>query len=79
MIEVYVDDWCKDCGEFESKLVRNTTEFRDYISLYENVTRKTDTMIICKHRDRCRCIAKYIENQIKKKQQCNKKEDVKDE
>ena len=79
MIELKVDDWCKDCGEFEPELVRDTTEFRDYVSLYENVTRKTDTMIICKHRDRCRCIAKYIENQIKKKQQCNKKEDVKDE
>ena len=79
MIELKVDDWCKDCGEFEPELVRDTTEFRDYVSLYENVTRKTDTMIICKHRDRCRCIAKYIENQIKKKKQCNKKEDVKDE
>ena len=79
MIEVYVDDWCKDCGEFESKLVRNTTEFRDYASLYENVTRKTDTMIICKHKYLYHFISKYIENQIKKKQQCNKKEDVKDE
>ena len=62
MIELKVDDWCKDCGEFEPELVRDTTEFRD------NVTRITDTMIICKHRDRCRCIAKCIENQIKKKQ-----------
>ena len=79
MIELKVDDWCKDCGEFELELVRNTIEFRDYVSLYENVTRKTDTMIICKHRDRCRCIAKYIENQIKKNQKCNKKEDIKDE
>ena len=79
MIELKVDDWCKDCGEFEPELVRDTTEFRGYVSLYENVTRKTNTTIICKHRDRCRCIAKCIENQIGKKQQCNKKEDVKDE
>ena len=54
MIKLEVDEYCDNCPEFESHVIKDV--------IYYNSTTITNTVITCEHRERCCSIKKFLEN-----------------
>lgn len=63
MIKVLVEDYCHNCPEFEPDVHRESFRF-DYSFIPEE---KMNTTIYCVHKDRCRGIRAYLNDQKEKK------------
>lgn len=58
MIKLHIDDYCNNCSEFDADV--NT------ISMYNfNGTLINETTVKCIHRDCCKRIKRYLEEQEK--------------
>lgn len=55
MIRLIVDKYCEDCPEFCAD-VKKTHVYTDELQI-------TNTVIMCEHRDRCKCIKEMIQNE----------------
>lgn len=69
VIKLDVDEWCKDCPEFEPD-VEKDTETNEYFDFYDRIgtirMTRTDTTITCKHRLRCQSMVDYLRSKEKK-------------
>ena len=61
MIELYTQPYCQGCPEFEPEVHKSQS-----LGYYDGKRFKTptDTVIKCKHRDRCREIFDYAERHL---------------
>ena len=68
MIKLDVDEWCKDCPEFEPDVEKDTEIFECFdIDSYCPVKKIiTDTAVTCKHRLRCQSMVDYLRSKEKK-------------
>lgn len=58
MIRLEVQEFCEECPDFKSKTEKDATR-RDADGVLCR-----DTIIYCKHRDRCRAMAGYLRRRI---------------
>ncbi len=57
MIELYVEEYCSNCPDFEAEVDKDCYENGVYV--------KRITRISCKNMDKCREIMKYLKEQVK--------------
>jgi len=55
MITLNIQKYCDNCPEFEPDVFKRTTH------TFDDALTQTDTVISCKHQDRCHEIKKYLE------------------
>lgn len=55
MIRLIVDEYCENCPEFYTD-VKKTHVYTDELQI-------TNTVIMCEHRDRCKCIKDMIQKE----------------
>lgn len=62
MIQLQIEPYCENCSDFEA-----VTDMHAAVNLKGEV-RMTRCYVTCKHRERCRKIYGYLENQVEKKE-----------
>ena len=70
MIKLDVDNWCHSCPEFEP-IAEVAYSYGDVSNMFDPLTpdlylpddREYETTVVCKHREKCKCIKDYIEKQ----------------
>lgn len=67
MIKLYTDEYCDDCPDFEPEVYKDT----DCAWHYDGSGPMVATEIYCKHRARCACVSKHLEQKLRKKYCCN--------
>lgn len=64
MINVDVEDYCQMCMDFVPDVTKPTKMFLDNGDYFQS-----DTIIRCEHRNRCAMIKRYLERQLKEKEE----------
>ena len=62
-IRLLVEKYCQNCSEFEAD-VEKTNFFGSFDEIHQ-------TTILCKHRERCEEIKKYLKKEMKEKETRN--------
>lgn len=65
MIRLEVQAYCSDCCDFDADVTKPRKEQHDW----DNRVVQTDTIIHCKHANRCGNIRRYLERQLKEKKE----------
>ena len=63
MIKLLVEKYCERCSEFEPDVEKTNykdMQFMDYTNGERRYITVCDTVVSCKHKDRCREIADYM-------------------
>lgn len=63
MIKLDIDEYCHNCPEFESDVKKDVIHCRN---LDFNKASIVNTIITCEHRERCRAIKKFLEEEKNK-------------
>lgn len=63
MIRLEVKDYCHDCVDFEADVEGPTKLYS-----VDDIVAWTDTIVRCKHRNRCANIVKYVVEEYKEKE-----------
>lgn len=63
MIKLEIEKYCERCSEFEPDVEKTNykdMQFMDYANNERRYITVCDTVVSCKHKDRCREIADYM-------------------
>lgn len=72
-IRIDVKDYCAECCDFEPDVTQPTKTIIHKVDPArfvdeDVVVRQTDTIVRCKHRNRCEAIKRYLEKQKENKE-----------
>ena len=68
MIKLDIQDYCHDCLEFEADVERGQKCLM--YSMADTMVHQTDTIVRCKHRNRCKAIKRYLEKEAQNAENC---------